>query len=111
MRLFDYTVGEVRHEFISGHYELGPLHTATIAGHAIAYRIGDATIDNSCCGLTGCTNALVLGELIAPCTPAATTLHLREIDPAEPLAQTLREELTQRELVAAVNFYTVPEGA
>lgn len=122
MHDFDYDPAAMeRQELVNGHYELGPVQTLEIAGRRIAYRMGSAALDNSCCGAYGCAYALVLGEDAAsPATGAAITnasanpsavLRLHEIAPESPLAAEIKRELAAREQISMVNFYLQPHRA
>lgn len=109
MTLFDYDPDTLaRHDFVNGHYEVGPVQTFTVDGHAIAYRIGSAALDNSCCGAYGCAYALVLGELVPPATVDTHPVRLRELASDGALAAAIRQALTAAEHVTVINFYTRP---
>jgi hypothetical protein len=122
------TTFEYRHdptlsqEFVNGAYELGEVKQINIDGHDILYRVGSATLDNSCCGNFGCGYGLVIGEAIgSPHTviprglpsvvPAQAGIQglsslVREINQDEPLAAEILKVLMEREALGVVNFYT-----
>lgn len=112
MRLFDYSLAtDHRLDLVNGHYELEAVKDLQIDGRTIAYRMGSALLDNSCCGSYGCAYALVLGERVDP--PSAgpeTSLRLRELTPGDPLVAAIRRELAEREHISVINFFTQPPG-
>jgi hypothetical protein len=61
--IFDY-VHEIPRavEFVNGGYELVAIKTRTIAGRDILYCLGEARLNNSCCGETRLCYALVIGD-------------------------------------------------
>jgi hypothetical protein len=108
---------EYRHDpafaesFVNGSYALGDVRHASVDGHDILYRVGAASLDNSCCGEYACAWALVIGEALdAPTggTDARTTSRVRGISDSEPLAEAIRDMLVEREAVGVVNFYLPP---
>lgn len=113
MRLFDYSLAaDPRLDLVNGHYELEAVKDLLIDGRIIAYRMGSASLDNSCCGSYGCAYALVLGERVdAAGTASATTLRLRELAQDDPLIAAIRHELAEREHISVINFFTLPPAA
>ena len=98
-----------RIEFANGHYELSePMH-AEIHGQDILYCLGNALLDNSCCGNTGCAYALVIGESLTGAQDAAPP-QVRPIDAESAQAERIRTALLEREAIGVVNFY-VPAPA
>lgn len=104
---------EHRHEpglgqsFVNGAYELGEVRRIVIAGRDILYRLGSASLDNSCCGNHGCAYALVIGAVIedrAAAGDGPASSLLREISADEPLAAAIRAALMEREAIGVVNF-------
>ena len=112
MRIFDY-----RHDptlsqsFINGSYELGEVKRMTIAGRDILYRVGSATLDNSCCGNYGCGFGLVIGERMETREAAPPVSSVREISLDDHDADVIRDTLMRTEALGVVNFYTVAEPA
>ena len=108
---------EYRHDpalgqsFVNGSYALGEVRHISVDGRDILYRLGSASLDNSCCGNYGCAYALVIGEAMDAHTvglDARTTSLVRQISDDDPLAGTIRGVLSDREGVSAVNFYLPP---
>lgn len=96
-----------RQEFVNGHYELRELKHAVVDGHDVLYCLGNALLDNSCCGSFGCAYALVIGERLGGAADGAA-LTVREIDAEEALAEHIRNTLFEREAINTVNFYLPP---
>jgi hypothetical protein len=59
----DYTHHEIGEEvhFVAGHYEIVEEGRLTHDGKEFIYLLGVATIDNSCCGHTGCRFLFIPG--------------------------------------------------
>ena len=112
MRQFEYRVDDgPRQELVNGHYELGDLKQVAIDGHRILYRLGNASLDNSCCGNFSCAYALVIGEIISGGTGEGADLlrELSETEGDEPLMLAIREALMASEAISLVNFYVEPQ--
>jgi hypothetical protein len=113
------TTFEYRHdptlsqEFVNGAYELGEVKQINIDGHDILYRVGSATLDNSCCGNFGCGYGLVIGESMGakPHDNATPVSLVREITADEAIAETTKNLLMEREALGVVNFYTRTKDA
>lgn len=108
---------EYRHEpslgqsFVNGSYALGEVRHVVIDGHDILYRVGSASLDNSCCGNYGLSYALVIGERVEgrmAADGAQASSLVREISADEALADAIRSALLEREAVDSVNFYLAP---
>ncbi len=48
-------------EFVAGHYEIVEEGRLTCGGKEFLYLLGIATVDNSCCGRTGCQFLFIPG--------------------------------------------------
>lgn len=116
MATFDYEhpVGD-RVEYVNGAYQLTAVKTRSIAGRDILYCLGEALLDNSCCGATGLAYALVIGELVGDQAPL--TRLGRVVSRVNMIADTdtdaeaaIRATLLQIEPVSTVNFYTPPSA-
>ena len=114
MKTFEYRHDPaLSQEFINGACELGEVKRISIDGRDILYRVGSATLDNSCCGNYGCGYGLVIGERMAEKQADQLTIStVREISTDEPVAGTIRETLMKKEELGALNFYTsaLPQG-
>ena len=108
---------EYRHEaslgqsFVNGSYALGEVRHVVIGGHDILYRIGSASLDNSCCGNYGLSFALVIGERVEgrmATDDAQASSLVREISTDEALADSIRSALLKREAIDTVSFYLAP---
>ena len=112
MSIFEYRHhAGLRQTFVNGAYELGEVRHVSIDGHDILYRIGTASLDNSCCGNYGCSYVLVIGERLegrAAAGGAQESSLVREISADEALANATRSALIEREAVGSVNFYLAP---
>ena len=115
MKTFEYRHDPgLSQEFVNGGYELGEVRRISIEGHEILYRLGSATLDNSCCGNFGCGFGLVIGEALETTPPklAQTPTQdqvlistVREIASDDALAETISKTLMEREALGVVNFY------
>ena len=111
MKTFDYRHDPaLSQEFVNGGYELGEVKRMRIGDRDILYRVGSATLDNSCCGNYGCGFGLVIGEPVGDMRAATATepalVKVREISSDAPDAELIRDTLMQREALGVVNFYT-----
>lgn len=98
--------------FINGSYELGEVKQTTIAGREILYRVGSATLDNSCCGNYGCGFGLVIGEKLEETRGAEIPVSkVRQISLDDHDADVIRETLMKNEALGVMNFYTAAEDA
>ena len=90
---------------VNGSYTLTNLKSLDVDGLTLLYCLGEATLDNSCCGLTNTLYALVLGELIETHStksgPVSTLAPIR--DPAK--EQEIRAAIQKTEQLETVNFY------
>lgn len=97
--------------FVNGSYAFGEVRHVVIDGHDILYRVGSASLDNSCCGNYGDAYALVIGELVESRTTVdgevASSL-VRQISADEAVADAIRKTLREREAVGSINFYLAP---
>ena len=112
MSIFEYRHhAGLRQTFVNGAYELGEVRHVSIDGHDILYRVGAASLDNSCCGNYGCSYVLVIGERLegrASAGDGQESSLVREISTEEALADATRSALIEREAVGSVNFYLAP---
>ena len=102
---------EVNLELVNGSYALGEIKHIAVDSRDILYRIGTASLDNSCCGNYGCSYVLVIGERLegrAAADGAQESALVREISMDEALADATRSALIEREAVGNVNFYLAP---
>lgn len=92
-------------EFVNGSYTLTTIKSLPIDGASLLYCLGEATLDNSCCGITNSFYALVLGELVETRStekgPVSTLSPIT--DPVR--KQTTRAAIQQAEQLETVNFY------
>lgn len=114
MATFDYEhpVGD-RVEYVNGAYQLTAIKTRSIAGRDILYCLGEALLDNSCCGATGLAYALVIGELVgdqARLTPLGRVVSRVNMIADTDAEAAIRATLLQIEPVSTVNFYTPPSA-
>lgn len=114
MATFDYEhpVGD-RVEYVNGAYQLTAIKTRSIAGRDILYCLGEALLDNSCCGATGLAYALVIGELVgdqARLTPLGRVVSRVNMIADTDAEAAIRAALLQTEPVSTVNFYTPPSA-
>ncbi len=114
MTVFEY-VHEIPQtvEFVNGSYDLVAIKSRPIAGCNILYCLGEALLDNSCCGETRLCYALVIGEVVADqfrLTPEGRPVSLVEAIANEALATAIRSELLGAEAVSTVNFHTPPRA-
>ena len=109
MKQFEYRVDDnPRQELVNGHYELGDVKQIAVDGHEIIYRLGNASLDNSCCGNFSCAYALVIGERLGADGDTNLLRELSETEGDEPLMSTIREMLLASEAISLVNFYVEP---
>jgi len=109
MKQFEYRVDDnPRQELVNGHYELGDVKQIAFDGHEIIYRLGNASLDNSCCGNFSCAYALVLGERLGAIGEATLLRELSETEGDEPLMSAILEALMASEAISLVNFYIEP---
>ena len=80
----DYThrqIGEEVH-FIAGHYEIVEEGRLTHAGREFLYALGVATLDNACCGRSGCRFLFIPGYVRAWKTKTDTQgMPVSEVEP------------------------------
>ena len=92
-------------ELVNGSYTLTALKSLTLEGTNLLYCLGEATLDNSCCGLTNSSYALVLGELIETRTtssgPVSTMKPIRD----SVMERKIRTAIQKVEQLETVNFY------
>lgn len=107
MKVYTHNLGkEVR--FISGHYEIikeGRLH---YQGREVLYAVGNAVVDNSCCGVGGCRYAVVPGfvlKWLSGTDPEG--LPTTEVEPIEDekAKAWIRDYLEREEFVSQVQFW------
>jgi hypothetical protein len=109
MKKFEYRVDDnPRQELVNGHYELGDVKQIAVDGREIIYRLGNASLDNSCCGNFSCAYALVIGEKLGVGGDATLLRELSEAGGDEPLMSAIREALMASEAISLVNFYVEP---
>lgn len=97
-----------RVEYVNGVYELHCLKQLRVQEQEVLYCLGDAELDNSCCGLIGVSYALVIGEIVTQAmrkTPDGNAVSLiRQIQDAQS-ERKIRAALLERENISDVNFY------
>lgn len=114
MKTFDYRHDpELSQSFINGSYDLGEVKQMTIGEREILYRVGSASLDNSCCGNYGCGFGLVIGQRVGEVRAATATepaiSRVQTITPDTQDADVIRETLMKNEALGVVNFYTPTE--
>jgi hypothetical protein len=96
-----------RVELINGVYNLGEIATRQVGAREIVYAVGQACLDNSCCGGLDLSYALVYGERVGSADGEEGAWRIRTLD--EPaLMELVRNELVRCWGVATVNFYSAP---
>lgn len=105
----DYTHHEIGEEvhFIAGHYEIVEEGRLTHAGKEFLYLLGVATIDNSCCGYTGCRFLFIPGYIHS--WKMKTNAQGRLVSDVEPIKDqgkqaAIRAFLDARYPYAQINF-------
>ncbi len=97
-----------RVEYVNGVYELHCLKQLRVQEQEVLYCLGEAELDNSCCGLIGVSYALVIGEIVTQAmrkTPDGNAVSLiRQIQDAQSECK-IRAALLERENISDVNFY------
>lgn len=97
-----------RVDYVNGCYRLHCIKQLRVQEREILYCLGDAELDNSCCGLIGVSYALVIGEIVTHgvrTTPDGNTVSLlRQIQDPQ-FERTIRAALLERENISDVNFY------
>ena len=93
-------------EFVNGSYTLTAIKTLELDGKIILYCLGEATLDNSCCGLTNSSYGLVIGELIstregAGDLPVSTVSRIVDANTED----RVRALIQNAEQLETVNFY------
>lgn len=112
MNIFEYRhEPSLSQEFVNGSYELGEVRHIAVAGHDILYRVGSATLDNSCCGNFGCGFGLVIGEALETRATTPIVSTVRAISADDALAETIAGKLKAAEALGVVNFYVNPQPA
>ncbi len=97
-----------RVEYVNGSYHLHCIKQLQVQEREILYCLGDAELDNSCCGLIGISYALVVGEIVAQTvrkTPDGNSVSLIRQIQDMPLERSIRAALLERENISDVNFY------
>ena len=96
-----------RVELVNGVYDLGQAVIQQVLGREVVYAVGQACLDNSCCGGLDLSYALVYGERVGSVDGNEGPWRMRTLD--EPaLMEVVRKELVLCLGVATVNFYSAP---
>jgi hypothetical protein len=94
-------------EFISGRYT--PLEEKIIdfKDRKVLYVIGNAILDNSCCGIGGCRYAIVPGFIIDFKYKKDAGLSVSKVEPIHDLKerQEIKTMINGRELVTQIDFW------
>lgn len=109
MHTFDYEQRiPQRVEYVNGAYELHSIKRLWEQQREILYCLGEAELDNSCCGLVGLSYALVIGEMVERDVRKTSDGHsvsvVRAISDTESQRR-IRAQLLASENISEVNFY------
>lgn len=95
-------------QFVAGHYEIVEEGRLTHGGKEFLYLLGIATVDNSCCGRTGCQFLFIPGYLHS--WKVRTDAQGRAVSEVEPISDqqnqsVIRAFLKVRHPYAQINFF------
>jgi hypothetical protein len=94
--------------FISGYYQIIKEARLLSQGRKVLYAIGNAVVENACCGAGGCRFALVPGYVVRwQFETSYEGLPVSEVEPVRDpsVREEIRRRLEQEEFVTQVDFW------